>query len=307
MKLLCLHGYGTNAECLRAQLLPTMNAVGGDCECIFVEGEFPVGKSVFTGNFDPPYWAYYKDPAFDSIAQAHELIEEAIEVEGPFDGILGFSQGAALAMSYLLHQRITRPDEPSKFKFGVFFSTGFIVSPECNYKENEIMAILNRLTDDDTRTFYEIILDPAHRQHDITNASFMEKLSHPGREIFSELAWEAGCVCKSRVQLQINDTVDWVERLKVHDLPREAFPRFFNPIYTHERLSIPTVHCWGHNDSASLKRLSLVGRELCADGRAFFVEHSGHHELPVTLQDAKAVADAIEKAFYLGRQQNVIV
>jgi len=45
MKLLCLHGYGTNAECFKNQLLPTINALGTEPECVFVEGEMSVGKS----------------------------------------------------------------------------------------------------------------------------------------------------------------------------------------------------------------------------------------------------------------------
>ena len=45
MKLLCLHGYGTNGECFKSQMLPTLNALGGEHELVFLDGELKVGKS----------------------------------------------------------------------------------------------------------------------------------------------------------------------------------------------------------------------------------------------------------------------
>jgi hypothetical protein len=65
-----------------------------------------------TGNFTPPHLAYYDFPNPHSVVKGHELNENAIEIDGPFDGILGFAQGAALAVSYLLHHRIKSPQTP---------------------------------------------------------------------------------------------------------------------------------------------------------------------------------------------------
>ncbi len=68
--------------------------------------------------FDGPYLEYYPVDLKqliapqEQLAQAHELILTAIEEEGPFDGVMGFSQGAALAASILIHQALTRPLEP---------------------------------------------------------------------------------------------------------------------------------------------------------------------------------------------------
>jgi hypothetical protein len=59
-------------------------------------------QSDFTSGFAPPYLAYYDYPAPENVGRAHGLIEESLETDGPFEGILGFSQGAGLAVSYLL-------------------------------------------------------------------------------------------------------------------------------------------------------------------------------------------------------------
>lgn len=49
------------------------------------------------------------------LLRAHEYLEEILEEEGPFEGILGFSQGAEVAASLLLFQ-----GQNVKFKFAVF-------------------------------------------------------------------------------------------------------------------------------------------------------------------------------------------
>lgn len=307
MKLLCLHGYGTNAECFKNQLLPTINALGTEPECVFVEGEMSVGKSVFTGDFDPPYWAYYEDATSAGVAKAHQLIDEAIETDGPFDGIVGFSQGSGLAISYLLHHQMMHPNEPPKFKFGLFYCTSFVLSPNPKYKQEEVMDILNNLTEEDLRNFHTLIFNPVTQQKDLENAEFMKKLGPSQRSLFKELGWTACCTFHTRMQLHINDKVDFIDKLKSHEIAPELFPRFFHPVYTSERLRIPTVHVWGRADSDPLKRLAILGKELCSAGNVFSVEHPGRHELPLRREDAAAAANAIEKAFYIGQQQAVLV
>ena len=49
------------------------------------------------------------------LLRAHEYLDEIVEEEGPFEGLLGFSQGAEVAASLLLYQ-----GQNVKFKFAVF-------------------------------------------------------------------------------------------------------------------------------------------------------------------------------------------
>jgi pimeloyl-ACP methyl ester carboxylesterase len=53
-----------------------------------------------------------------------EFIAEVVEEKGPFNGILGFSEGANVAFYYLLHHLRTRPFEPPfvPFAYAIFFS-----------------------------------------------------------------------------------------------------------------------------------------------------------------------------------------
>jgi pimeloyl-ACP methyl ester carboxylesterase len=59
-----------------------------------------------------------------SLEFAMEFIAEVVKEEGPFNGILGFSQGANVAFYYLLHQLRTRPFDPPfvPFACAIFLS-----------------------------------------------------------------------------------------------------------------------------------------------------------------------------------------
>jgi predicted esterase len=59
-----------------------------------------------------------------AVKNAFEYVYKTIEEEGPFDGALGFSQGASCLTSLLLnHEREGRGPQADLFKFVVLFST----------------------------------------------------------------------------------------------------------------------------------------------------------------------------------------
>jgi dihydrofolate reductase len=64
-----------------------------------------------------------------TIDQALESIKESINTNGPYDGIVGFSQGAGFAglLLNIIHQ--LAPEKQNPFKFAVLYS-GFRVQPE---------------------------------------------------------------------------------------------------------------------------------------------------------------------------------
>jgi pimeloyl-ACP methyl ester carboxylesterase len=65
------------------------------------------------------YWSSYELPTPDLVSNAFDYIYEVIEEEGPFDGVFGFSQGAALASSMMLQHAKSNPYS-DLFKFAVF-------------------------------------------------------------------------------------------------------------------------------------------------------------------------------------------
>ncbi|MCJ1392473.1 hypothetical protein MMC18_005340 [Xylographa bjoerkii] len=87
----------TQTAQIRAQLGPSY-------EFVFLDGEVECAPAPGVSNIFPgPYLSYYPAiPTQTELEAAHSLVVSVLEEEGPFDGILGFSQGAALAASVLL-------------------------------------------------------------------------------------------------------------------------------------------------------------------------------------------------------------
>ncbi|KAH9897332.1 ef-hand calcium-binding domain protein [Xylariomycetidae sp. FL2044] len=117
MRVLCLHGAGTNADIFERQTSALRYHLKNDnIEFVYVDGEYDARPAPEISPLYPgPYYAYYDwdpydapmRPPLETLADSHEYLASLLLPEdeggmGPFDGILGFSQGAALAMSYLL-------------------------------------------------------------------------------------------------------------------------------------------------------------------------------------------------------------
>jgi len=87
----------TQTAQIRAQLGPTY-------EFVFLDGEVECAPAPGVSHIFPgPYLSFYPAiPTKTELEAAHSLVVSVFEEEGPFDGILGFSQGAALAASVLL-------------------------------------------------------------------------------------------------------------------------------------------------------------------------------------------------------------
>ncbi|KAF9622618.1 hypothetical protein IFM89_032517 [Coptis chinensis] len=147
MKILCLHGfrasgsfsqkqiskwgslrhgwycYGTHRLCLGQ---PSNNL------CIykevFLDGIFPAGgKSDIEGIFPPPYfeWFQFNGKEFTQYTNLDECVSylcEYIVTKGPFDGLLGFCQGAVLAallLGYQAQGKVLKDHPPFKLFISV--------------------------------------------------------------------------------------------------------------------------------------------------------------------------------------------
>ena len=104
--------------------------------------------------------AHYDGCDSKQVEQAHELVTELLaDEERPFDAVLANSQGASLAISYILHQQIQYPDRPPPFHFAVFFTPGIVVSPDRKYKDEEIRSFLDKLDQGDIKKILVGLLD----------------------------------------------------------------------------------------------------------------------------------------------------
>ncbi|KAH6834027.1 dihydrofolate reductase [Perilla frutescens var. hirtella] len=103
LRLLCLHGFRTSGEIIKKQVTGKWpESVLEKLDLVFVDAPFPCqGKSDVEGIFDPPYYEWFqfnKDfTDYENFDECLAYIEDFMIKHGPFDGLLGFSQGAILS------------------------------------------------------------------------------------------------------------------------------------------------------------------------------------------------------------------
>ena len=70
--------------------------------------------------FPGPYYAYYTSSSAEQVQYAYDRVLDFVKTNGPFGGVIGFSQGGALAATALLHHAKLYPAADPLFKLGIF-------------------------------------------------------------------------------------------------------------------------------------------------------------------------------------------
>ncbi|KAJ0239682.1 hypothetical protein HA466_0232840 [Hirschfeldia incana] len=101
-RFLCLHGFRTSGEIMKIQLHKWPKSVIDRLDLVFLDAPFPCqGKSDVEGIFDPPYYEWFQFNKefneYTNFEECLEYIEDSMIKLGPFDGLIGFSQGAILS------------------------------------------------------------------------------------------------------------------------------------------------------------------------------------------------------------------
>ncbi len=129
LKILCLHGYRQTAASFYEKLGAFRKLVGRKCVLRLLEAPHlvPPETNEAVEQVEQRGWwfsrphGYFKSTDVSDCDQGLEeslkLINTTIQEEGPFDGLMGFSQGAALAAILCL-----MPELASKFRFAWLFA-----------------------------------------------------------------------------------------------------------------------------------------------------------------------------------------
>ncbi|KAF2541540.1 hypothetical protein F2Q70_00035016 [Brassica cretica] len=101
-RFLCLHGFRTSGEIMKIQLHKWPQSVIDRLDLVFLDAPFPCqGKSDVEGIFDPPYYEWFQFNKefneYTNFEKCLECLEDRMIELGPFDGLIGFSQGAILS------------------------------------------------------------------------------------------------------------------------------------------------------------------------------------------------------------------
>ncbi|KAF5716828.1 serine hydrolase FSH [Fusarium mundagurra] len=178
MRILCLHGMGTNSKVLEMQTSALRHQLSHSQshKYEYVDGGEPMppapGIEAFIG--DDESLAYYHPHSAKSILTAIDDLWEYIAEEGPFDGVLGFSQGASLAAMIIAR---ARHSNPPPFQFAIFFCAGL---PYCEKSLSAGEVKFLRLEDTQGPVIH---VPTAHifgkKDPDVSYSKAMTELCHP--------------------------------------------------------------------------------------------------------------------------------
>lgn len=99
-KILCLHGGGGTGTGFQSELNNIITTAGDGYEFVFLTA--PVTRRALWIR-DPPNGKGQPTTASDWDADSTAALDAVVAAQGPFWGILGYSQGTAMAISYLAH------------------------------------------------------------------------------------------------------------------------------------------------------------------------------------------------------------
>ncbi|PYI36632.1 hypothetical protein BP00DRAFT_386626 [Aspergillus indologenus CBS 114.80] len=269
MKILCLHGYGTGPEILRHQLSGLRRDADPSWEFHFLSGEIECSPAPgIEGTFPGPYYCWTRSFDSESVDAAHALIEEAIEEHGPFDGVLGFSQGAAVMTSFMLEYATTNPDGPSPFRFAIFCSPTIPCAADPAYNQ----SVYGTLSSQDQQRLRS------------GQDSQLAQLPEPARSVSQELLK----TIQAAQPITRNTASYYFDRL-----PR-LVPAALHPNVVPTRLAIPSLHLRGKEDLPGLDSVASLLQSFCDPKTRKTIEHSAGHDIPRSGPEVKKLLSSME-------------
>ncbi|KAJ4701413.1 Serine hydrolase FSH [Melia azedarach] len=134
-RILCLHGFRTSGEIFKKQMKKWPQQVLDKIDLVFPDGPYPAqGKSDVEGIFDPPYYEWFQFnkefTEYTNFDECLECIQDYMIKHGPFDGLMGFSQGAILSGGLLgMQEKGVALTEVPKIKFLIIIGGAMLKNP----------------------------------------------------------------------------------------------------------------------------------------------------------------------------------
>ncbi|KAK3902772.1 family of serine hydrolases 1 [Staphylotrichum tortipilum] len=266
IRILGLHGMGTSASILRSQTAAFRAKLPPHITFTFLDAPFFCDAAPGTDILFAPgtgHRAWWTGADTNAIRGAARLFAEHLASdEGPFDIVLGFSQGCALIASYLLY--LAEENEKARPAFGAaVFVCGGVPLPA-----------LEDLGVD--------VTDKAREVNDRTSRGLKKKAG--------AIVGLAGNLGQIRPGVGLWDDLEGL----VHDpekMPTEedVFGLDFTTMPEWLRIRVPAVHVYGAKDPRWPASVQLA--HFCEDRRLY--DHGGGHEIPRTTEVSNRIAELV--------------
>ncbi|KAK7982031.1 hypothetical protein PG988_004269 [Apiospora saccharicola] len=161
MKILCLHGKGTSGRIFKSQtasLRSKLETAVPEFIFEFVDGPQPSAPAPDTPLFyEPPHYAFYEGTDIKGIRAGHKWLEGILEQNGPYDGVMMFSQGCALVSSYMLYQQCSPCSSAGGIPITALKDLGVHVSKEVEELDHRTKnQLLEKTTAEVTRDRWQL-------------------------------------------------------------------------------------------------------------------------------------------------------
>ncbi|KAH6856478.1 serine hydrolase FSH [Chaetomium sp. MPI-CAGE-AT-0009] len=273
IRVLGLHGMGTSGGIFKTQTATFRSKLPPNFTFEFLDAPFstapaPATDVFFTSN----HLTWWESPTADHIRRAHAFLDSYLEQHGPFDMLMGFSQGCALIGSYLLyHARGTGGTGtggggrgPPPFKAAVFICGGMPLPAladlgiDVSHSAERLSQMTSDLLRQRTGSLAAMAENPELIQHGVGMWDKVADLLHDPEEV--------------------------PDREDVFGLDFTAMPPDL-------RIRIPTVHISGAKDPRWPASWQLA---YFCDKRKMY-DHGGGHVIPRTTVVSNTIARLVEE------------
>jgi hypothetical protein len=214
--------------------------------------------------FATDHFAWWSDPTVPHIRDAHDRLYSHLAEHGPFDILMGFSQGCSLIGSYLLYHAREHKSQPLPFKAAIFVCGGMPlpVLEDLGVEVPQRAKVINDLTSK---------MMKAKAGQLVEMARDLDRIQ-PGVGLWDDVAG------------LLHDPERMPETRDVFGLDFTAMPEDV-------RIGIPTVHVYGAKDPRWPASLQLA--HFCEDRRMY--DHGGGHDIPRSTKVSERIAELVEE------------
>ncbi|KAI8962920.1 serine hydrolase FSH [Daldinia sp. FL1419] len=127
MRILCLHDDGQNENILKSELAPLLSNLQQSNLTLafeFLNGPLQCLGSPKGDSSELYRYKFFEVEEVGDIRKAGDWLVRKLDHDGPYDGILAISQGAAVVSSFLLYRQWYDHELPAPFRFAIFINGG---------------------------------------------------------------------------------------------------------------------------------------------------------------------------------------
>ncbi|KXX77136.1 Family of serine hydrolases 1 [Madurella mycetomatis] len=263
MRVLALHGQGTSAYIFKSQTVAFRTKLPKSITFDFVDAPFHCAPAPgIRVLFDSGNYTWWPKATTNAIRCAHQWLTDYIDEHGPYDAVMGFSQGCSLIGSFLLYHCRETPDEPLPFKAAIFVCGGLP------------LGVLEDLG-----------LPVSQRAHEINDETV--RLLKQKAGMLTELAES-----KERIKPGMGLWDDTAVLLHDPDeMPDESdvFGLDFTAMPEDAKIKIPTVHIYGAKDPRWPASVQLA--HFCVNRKMY--DHGGGHDIPRSTEVSRRIAELV--------------